>query len=443
MLHRMAFLLLSFSLPTSLSADDWPEWLGPNRQSVWQEDGIVQRFPTEGLEVKWRVPVGFGYSGPAVANNRVYITDYVMTSGEVSNNPGGRDELTGQERVLCFSANTGKVLWKHTYTRPYALSYPKGPRCVPTVVDGKVYTLGAEGDLFCLHAESGKVIWSKQLQTEYHTPSPIWGFCAHPLVVGETLYCLVGGEGSVAVAFNKDTGEERWRALSASTAGYCPPTWLQYDGVEQLLIWHPESLNRLDPETGKVIWSVPLKPSYEMSIAIPRVAGDLLFASGIGNVGALFQMQAGHQAPEVVWRGTPKTAIYSSNSTPFLENDVMYGSDCQIGSLMAVRLKDGERLWETFEATSQTDRRASHGTAYLVKHETRFFIFTETGDLVLANLTPKAYTEISRFHVLEPTNDCFGRAVVWSHPAFAERSVFARNDQELVCVDLAAKRYSR
>ena len=102
-------------------------------------------------------------------------------------------------------------------------------------------------------------------------------------------------------------------------------------------------------------------------------------------------------------------------------------------------MQNGERLWETFAATTGGTRRASHGTAFLVKHEDRFFLANETGDLIIARLSPSGYDEVSRFHMLEPTNECFGRSVVWSHPAFAQRSVFARNDKELICVDLAAK----
>jgi hypothetical protein len=118
---------------------------------------------------------------------------------------------------------------------------------------------------------------------------------------------------------------------------------------------------------------------------------------------------------------------------------MIYGTDCDLGSLMGAQLSDGERLWQTFKPTAGGERRVGHGTAYLVKHDDKFFLFSETGDLILARLTREKYDELGRFHVLEPTNDAFGRQVVWSHPAFAERCLFARNDEELVCVDLAKK----
>jgi outer membrane protein assembly factor BamB len=341
--------------------------------------------------------------------------------------------------VLCFDAQTGRLLWKHEYNCPYNMSYPRGPRATPTVDGGRVYTLGAEGNLLCLNAADGRVVWSKELTKEYAVETPIWGFSGHPLVDGELLYCLVGGQGSVAVAFDKQTGREAWRALSASEPGYCPPTMIEHAGVKQLLIWHPEALNSLNPRTGDVYWSTPLRPNYGMSITAPRKRGSYLYASGIGGVAALFRLDDTKPAAEVIWRGDAKSAIYSANSTPFIHDGVIYGADCQLGALMAASLEDGKRLWDTFQPTTGGDRRASHGTAFLVKHEDRFFLFSETGDLILARLSPQGYEELNRFHVLQPTNDTFGRDVVWSHPAFAERSVFARNDKELVCVDLSAK----
>jgi outer membrane protein assembly factor BamB len=212
---------------------------------------------------------------------------------------------------------------------------------------------------------------------------------------------------------------------------------IEHAGVKQLIIWHPESINGLNPKTGEVYWTVALQPNYGMSITAPRKIGNHLFASGIGNVGALLKLNDDKPGAEVAWRGDPKSAVYCANSTPVAVDGILYGNDCQIGNLIAVRLEDGERLWQTFEPTSGGTRRASHGTAFIVRHQDRFFLFSETGDLILANLSAAGYEEVSRFHILDPTNECFGRDVVWSHPAFAQKCIFARNDKELVCVSLA------
>jgi len=421
-----------------LRADDWPQWLGPQRDSVWRETGVINAIPPSGLPIRWRVPVSLGYSGPAVANGRVFVTDYVRSEGKLGNNPSVRNVLQGRERIQCFDSRTGKLIWKHVYDCPYRISYPSGPRATPTVHAGRVYVLGAEGHLHCLQAEDGSVVWSKDLQHDYKAKTPIWGFCGHPLIDGQKLICLVGGPGSVAVAFDKDTGRELWRALSAADAGYSPPTMITAGGKRQLLIWHSESLNSLNPETGAVYWSQPLKPNYGMSIMAPRKSGDLLFASGIGNVGAVLRLSADKPAADVLWRGTRQTGVYCANSTPVIDNGTIYGVGCQQGQLRAVELQTGKRLWESFAPTTGK-RRAGHGTAFLVKHQQQFFLFNEAGDLIVARLTPGGYEERGRFHVLEPTGEAFGRQVVWSHPAFAQRCLFARNDKELVCVSLASE----
>ena len=421
-----------------MMAADWPEWLGPGRKSIWQETGIIDQIPAAGPAIKWRVPIGSGYSGPAVANGKVFVMDFSPASGKSTLDFNNRDRVRGKERVLCLSAETGKTLWAHPYDCEYNISYATGPRCTPTVAHGKVYTLGAEGDLFCLDATSGQPLWSHQLKKQYKVETPLWGFCAHPLVDGKKLICLVGGEGSVAVAFDKDTGKEIWRSLSAREPGYCPPSIIEAGGRRQLIIWHVESLNGIDPETGMPFWSIPLAPNHGMSITMPRKLDDLLFASGIGNVGMVARLSADRPMATELWRGSAHNAVYCANSTPFLEQGTIYGCDCTTGHLRAVHIATGERNWETLEPTAGGERRAAHGTAFLVKNGERFFLFSETGQLIIAKLTPEKYEQLSAGKLLEPTGSAFGRKVVWSHPAFANRCIYARNDLELLCASLAA-----
>lgn len=436
--------LLGISLSAaSLNADDWPHWLGPERDAVWREKGVIEEFPESGPEVLWRTPISLGYSGPAVAQEKVYVSDYLVEEGEVYNNPSSRSPLKGRERIQCLDLESGDVLWSHEYQRPYNLSYPSGPRAMPTVADGKVYHLGAEGNLLCLDAASGTVVWEKDLQQEYEIESPIWGFSGHPLVMGDTLYCLVGGEGSVAVAFDKDTGEEKWRALSAVEPGYSPPTLIEQAGVQQLLIWHSESINALNPADGSVYWSLPLRPNFGMSIIAPRKSGDLLFASGIGRVGAVIELAIDEPTADFLWKASPRDAVFCANSTPFIDNGVIYGCNVDTSEMIAADLKSGDRLWSSYQPTlnleSRPERSARHGTAFITKHEAsgKFYLFAETGDLVIAELSKEGYKELDRAHVIAPTGEAFGRSVVWTAPAFAEKSVILRNDQEIIRVNLA------
>lgn len=424
-------------VPSLLRADDWPQWMGPTRDGLWRETGILEKFPENGPKVLWRTPIAGGFAGPAVAAGRIYVTDYATsTDFRKVSSPSSRPRIEGKERIWCLDARTGQVAWKHEYDCQYAISYPAGPRCTPTVHDGKVYTLGAEGNLFCLDAAKGTVLWSKELKKEYQTATPIWGFCGHPLIDGKKLFCVVGGKGSVAVAFDKDTGKELWKAVSAEEPGYCPPSIITAGGTRQLLIWDAEKINSLDPETGKVFWSVELQADYNMSIMAPRQVGDLLFAAGYGHKGVLLKLNADKPAAAEVWRGKASNALYPVNSTPLTVGDILYGVD-QDGALRAVRMATGERLWESFRPTTGKGP-VMEGTAFLVRNGERWFVFNEKGELILAKLTPRGYEEISRAKVLETTGIAPRRDVVWSHPAFANRCIFARNDKEIICISLAA-----
>ena len=430
------------SIIIAVRADDWPQWLGPQRDGVWRETGIVERFPADGPPVKWRVEVGAGFSGPAVADGRVYVMDRHLAPGATNpQNPFARNgQIPGNERVLCLDEATGKIVWQHEYDCPYSVSYAAGPRVTPLVSGGRVWTVGTEGNLLCLDAKDGRVVWSRDFKKDYGAKTPVWGFAGHPLLDGQRLICLVGGEGSVAVAFDRDTGKELWRSLSAREPGYCPPTMIEVGGKKQVIVWHPEAVNALDPDTGKLLWSHRWAIRFGLSLAQPRQVGDLLFLSAFYDGARLFRLGAGE--PQVVWQ-TEKaseketTHLNCLMSTPFIDAGTIYGV-CSYGQLRGLKLETGERLWETFAATNP-EGPVRWGNAFIVKNGGRYFLANEKGDLIIAQLTPKGYEEISRAHLLEPTNPDPRRLVVWSPPAFANRSVFLRNDRELVCASLAAK----
>jgi outer membrane protein assembly factor BamB len=357
-------------------------------------------------------------------------------------NPFARGEIPGTERVLCLNEADGRLLWQHEYDCAYTMSYPAGPRATPLVSGGKVYTLGAEGDLFCLEASSGKAIWSRRFKTDFKAPTPVWGFAAHPLLDGQKLICLAGGAGSVAVALDKDTGKELWRALDAREPGYCPPMMYEAGGQRQLIIWHPESVNSLDPETGRVYWSVPFAVRSGLTIPTPRTLGDRLFLSAFYNGPLMLRLTPDRSGATVLWKGRKSSerdtdGLHAIMATPFLDEHHIYGV-CSYGQLRCLKADTGERLWGTLAATTNDGKETRWANAFLVRNGRRFFLFNEKGDLIIARLSPAGYEEISRAHLLEPTNSDPGRAVVWSHPAFANQSIYARNDKEIVCASLAA-----
>jgi outer membrane protein assembly factor BamB len=242
-----AVLLLPLAA-ASLHAEDWPQWMGRNRDAVWSEDGVLDKFPKGGPKELWRTKIHGGYSGPAVADGKVYVMDRVLAKG--ATNPAdpfdAKTVVKSTERVLCLDARTGKEIWKHEYDCPYKISYPAGPRCTATVLGGKVYSLGAMGDLYCLDAKKGTVVWSKNFAKDYGAKTAVWGYASPPLVDDNRLICVggVGGKGSVVVAFDKDTGKELWKTGTASEQGYSPPTIITAGGKRQLIIWDADKLNR-------------------------------------------------------------------------------------------------------------------------------------------------------------------------------------------------------
>lgn len=426
------------------AADDWPQWLGPKRDGVWRETGIVRSFPPGGPKFRWRRKIGSGYAGPAVAGGRVYVTDRMVKKG----NPAvgqvdhyARRSGPGTERVLCLRESDGAVLWKHEYDCPYNIAYPAGPRATPTVDEGKVYTLGAEGNLFCLDASKGTVVWSSDFKKRFGLAVPTWGVSGHPLVDGRKLICIVGGRGTGAVAFDKNTGREIWRALSTDSPGYSAPVIYEAGGRRQLIIWHGKAINSLDPETGEVYWSIPIRTWSGMAIATPRLWGDMLFVMGFRYQSTAIALDATGPAAKVAWRGGGERGVAGAINTPFLEDGYIYGSGHN-GLYRCVKLATGERVWETYAPTTG-GRRSSWANAFTVKNGDRFFLANDAGELVIAKLGAGGYEEVSRCRIIEPTGRAGRRKIVWSHPAFAGRCIYARNDREIVCVSLAARRYDR
>ncbi|MCE2792546.1 MAG: PQQ-like beta-propeller repeat protein [Blastopirellula sp.] len=418
----------------SPGGDDWPQWMGPQRDNVWRETGLLEKFPAGGPKVVWRSPVKIGYAGPAVAQGKVFVMDFT-SPGNVQVDNFARKEFPGTERIVCLDEATGKVLWEHAYEVVYSVSYPSGPRCTPIVDGALLYTLGGEGNLNCLEVTSGKVVWSKELKKEYQTKSALWGYAAHPLIDGDKLITLAGGEGSHIVALDKRTGRELWRALSSKEQGYAPPTIIEAGGKRQLITLRPDAVTALDPETGKEYWSVPYQATNGSIIMAPLMVDGHLYAAGYSQKSLLLKLNPNEPGVNEVWRDKVREAIAPVNVQPIAEGNVVYGID-QGGKLAALELPSGERLWDS-SAYMGAARLGGSETAFIIRQGERYWLFNEAGDLVIARLTPSGYEELDRAHVIEPTNNAFGRKVVWSMPAFANRRIYLRNDEEIICLDVA------
>ena len=203
---------------------------------------------------------------------------------------------------------------------------------------------------------------------------------------------MAGATDQVLVAFDKQTGQEKWKALSSKEAEYCPPRILNQAGVEQLLFWYPEAVVSLNPENGTPFWSVDLKPIYSISRMAPRLSGDKLYVAGPGkNIALMLELDQEKPGVRELWRGAIDKAVYPLNAPPQMRDGTIYGVDSESSALMAVSMETGERLWSTTKPTLAADagKKARHGTAFLVYHETneQYWIFGEMGDLILGAVT--------------------------------------------------------
>jgi outer membrane protein assembly factor BamB len=413
-------------------ADEWPQWRGPQRDGIWRETGVVEKFDSPQLPIQWRAEIGPGYSGPTVAAGRVYITDR-------------QTEPTQVERVHCFDASSGKPLWNQTYACPYVgVGYAAGPRAAITINDGRAYSLGAMGNLFCFDAATGKILWQKDLKSQYNIQMPMWGIASAPLIDGQRLILNIGGEHACVIALDKVTGDEIWKALD-DPAQYSSPILIRQAGQPVLVIWTGAGVVGLDPATGAEYWRADMKPKQmPIGIATPVVDGDRLFVSSFFDGSLMLRlmtdMQSGRPAVEQLWRKVGPDEQHTQGlhcmiGTPILDGKYLYGVD-SYGQLRCLDAATGERIWESQLAVP----KAHWATIHMVRHADSVWMFNERGELLIGRLSPTGFQEISRAKLIEPTTAQLDQrgGVCWSHPAFADRHVFARNDQELVCATLAA-----
>jgi len=425
LLVATALIVLHGTLP----ADDWPQWRGPERDGVWRESGIIDKFDGPTAERRWTADLCGGYSGPTVARGRVYVTDRLTEPDEI-------------ERVLCFDCRDGRKLWSCAYPCKYTISYRDGPRASVTVDDGRAYALGAMGHLHCLEAASGKVIWKKVPGRDYRIRMPIWGIAAAPLVENDLVIVQIGiASGGCVAAFDKRTGRLRWKALD-DPASYSAPIAIDQAGRRVIVCWTGARLTGLDAQTGKLLWQHPFKHRRWIDmVATPVQADDRILVASFDEGALMIKLHHDQPAAERFWLRLGRSefdtkAIQPMISTPLIIDGYIYGFD-SYGQFRCLSAETGQRIWEDRTATSQT----RWGTAHLVRNGDNVWLFNDRGELIISRLSPQGYREISRAKLIDPTRGQLNKrnGVTWSHPAFAYKHVFARNDEELVCAPLAAE----
>jgi len=421
-------LIVIFLFNGLISADDWPQWRGPQRDGIWRETGIVKTLSQEDLKVRWRVPISGGYSGPTIAEGRVYVTDRVVDPRQL-------------ERVFCFDWETGETIWSFKYPCEYrSVGYGIGPRASVSVHGGLAYSLGSMGHLHCFDAVTGNVRWKRDLNADYGIRMLTWGIASAPLIEDELLIVQVGGrDGACIVAFDRTTGEEVWKSLD-DPPSYSAPIIIDQAGKRVLVCWTGGSVAGLNPQTGEVYWVVPWKP-YRMVIAVasPAVKDNMLLFSTFYDGARLLSATQDRLDIEELWhrRGESELktdAIQSIISTPLIQGEYIYGVD-SYGELRCLELMTGNRVWEDLSAVP----KSRWSTIHFTPQGDRVWMFTERGELLISKLSPEGMEVISRVQLIEPTRGQLNRrgGVCWAHPGYAYKHIFVRNDEELICVSLA------
>lgn len=405
---KMFFVVLIASAlaPPMLTAalhEDWPQWLGPQRNGKSTETGLLRSWPAAGPPVVWRQPLGEGYSGIAIADGRAF-TLYA----------GGDDEY-----AVCFDAETGARQWRVRLDRRFTNTWGNGPRMTPTVEDGRVFVISARARMFALDARSGAVLWQRHLIDDLGGIQPELGYSCSPLLVDGKLIVVTGGyQKNAVVALEPASGEVIWRGHD-DHPGYSSPIFLQAAGTPQLILFTGTQIAALSPQDGRGLWSYRWRTSSYENVSTPVVvSGERIFFSSphpeqFGS--AVLQLKNGSDGltVEPVWRNN---TLKNHFSTSIAHGDYLYGTDRAI--LKCVDARTGQDLWQ----------QRGFGEGTLIYADGHLIVLGTQGRLGLVHATPSGYREVGSASVL--SGKCY------TVPSLANGRLYLRNQRELVCLDL-------
>ncbi len=390
----------------SLSADDFPQFLGPDRNATLPAASLARDWTANPPQLLWRQPIGAGWSGFAVV-------DGLAVTGERR----GDEEWTS-----CYELETGALRWAHKYPVRFdgGVMDGPGPRATPAIGNGRVFAVDAAGQLDALELETGQLVWSRNIITDNEAPLPVYGVSASPLLLDDLVIVMAGGSaGRSLVAYDQLTGERRWSGGN-DMASYSSPLTTTLAGRRQVVVINQVYLVGHDATDGSILWRAPWPSNTERASQPVPLPGDRLFVStGYGIGGKLYQIAAGSDgrlAADVIW----ETRRLKAKFTQVVHRDgILYGLDD--GTLVALDLVDGERRW----------KRGRYGHGHILLVGDLLLVQTEKGDVVMLAADPEQHQELGRFQAIE------GKS--WNTPALAGRHLLVRNATEAACYVLPAE----
>ncbi|MEX2264262.1 MAG: PQQ-binding-like beta-propeller repeat protein [Bryobacteraceae bacterium] len=397
--ESVSVVAASASSPSQLPPPYWTDFRGPGRLGSYDEMPILTDWPSRGLPLLWRQPVGGGYASFVIANGRAFTIE----------------QRRAQEVVAAYDVGNGRELWKHSWDGEFKESMGgDGPRATPVWHEGRLYAMGALGEFRCLNAEDGKLLWSHNILKETNAENVHWGMSNAPLIVDEKVIVLPGGSsGNSVLAYHKVTGELVWKSLN-DKASYTSPMLVTLAGQRQILTVSANRVMGLSTEDGSMLWDYPWSTQYDINCSQPIPIGDNRFfiSAGYGHGAALVEVtRSGNGfAAKTVWENNRMKNKFNSS---VLHKGHVYGLDEAI--LACVDAATGQLKW----------KGGRYGYGQLLLAGDHLIVLTEAGDLVLVKATPDDHEELARFSAIE--------GKTWNIPAIADGRLFVRNTTEMAC----------
>ena len=392
-----------FLCSAELSAQNWPQWRGPNRDGAIPALAEPAAWPQQ-LKQKWQVKVGIGYASPLLVDKRVFV---LARQGE-------------EEVVTAVDFATGKQIWRDAYAAPYtvnsvAAAHGKGPKSTPLVHGGKLFTFGISGILSCYDAASGKVVWRRGFSNEFKATSPEFGAATSPIADGNRVVVHVGGQGNGAVmAFDVESGKTVW-SWTGDGPAYASPIIVTLAGTRQIVTQSQQRLIGLSAADGKLLWSVPFTTAYDQNIITPVLFKDILIFSGLdkGVIAMRVVQEAGKWRTEKVWENAA-VSFYMSN--PVLNGNALFGmSHRNKGQFVALDASTGKTLWL---AAGRSGENAAVQTA-----GDKLFLLTDAAELIVAKASGTGFEQVRRYTV--------AKSPTWAQPLIAEKTILVKDAETL------------
>jgi outer membrane protein assembly factor BamB len=382
--------------------ESWPDFRGPGRDGRYSDAPIRTDWPKEGLPRLWKQPIGPGYASFVVANGRAFTIE----------------QRRREEVVAAYDVETGRELWTNRWTAEFVESMGgNGPRATPTYHDGRLYALGAIGELRCLDASTGAVVWHRNILVDNDATNLAWGMAAAPLIVDDSVVVLPGGAGGRSVvAYHRATGEIVWTSLDDRQA-YTSPMLVTLGGMRQILVVSATRVVGLTTDGGRLLWEYPWVTDMGINVAQPVLLdGDRVFISaGYDHGAAAFQVthEGDRFTARSVWESRTMKNKFSSS---LLYRGHLYGLDESI--LACVDAATGQLKW----------KGGRYGYGQVMLAGDHLIVLTEDGDVVLVNATPERHEEVARFSAIA--------GKTWNHPVIADGRLLVRNIREMAAFDI-------